>query len=112
MYKNSFIFVGLLLLILVFSGCIDTNNSIYGTYSNIRTIQHPGNYIEQINESIVIYKDNTFLFKDIEKNYGYSGVVKQQGDEYIFTAPLLSFSGKIVNDTLTIDDGSIFIKQR
>ena len=99
-------------LILFFSGCV--NNSIVGTYYHNETRVSPRyfNYIEHINESLTIYDDNTFFYKDIKNDISSSGVINRHGDELVFTGQLgISFIGKFQNDSIVTDSG-IFIKQR
>jgi hypothetical protein len=100
-------------LMLFFSGCIN-NNSITGTYyhNETRASQRYFNYIEHINESLTIYDDNTFFYKDIKNDISSSGVITRHGDELVFTGQLgMSFIGKFQNDSIVTDSG-IFIKQR
>ncbi len=94
--KKNLIIMGLLLSALFLSGCVD--NSIEGTYLHG-------------DESLKIYSDNTFVLKDLKNGIDYSGIVKQQGEEYIFTSTLLSFTGKIVDGNMSTD-GGIYVKQR
>ncbi len=95
MSKKNLIIVGLLLS-LALSGCV--SNSIEGTYLHG-------------DEELKIYADGQFVLKDLKNGIDYSGVVRQQKDEYVFTSTLLSFTGKMVDGNMSTD-GGIYIKQR
>ncbi len=112
MNKNkNIISVGLLFLFLALSGCVSTSNSIQGTYIHNETVEKYINLPENVYESLTVYSDNTFLLKDLNNGIDYSGIVKQQGEDYVFTGTLLTFTGKLVDGNLSTD-GGLFIKQR
>jgi hypothetical protein len=91
---NKLIIVFLIAVML--SGCIGAE-SITGTYNGTN------NNIKQL----IIYPDSTFLVK-IRDGETYSGVVRKEGDDYIFTAPLLTFSTKYDHGNLTDDKGGVY----
>ncbi len=97
-----------LLVAVLLSGCIESE-SIAGTYTKNRTIQHYAGYQEYQNETLIVYPDSTFVLK-ISGIQVYSGVVKKENDTYIFTTPLVSFTEKYENGNLTDDDGSIMVR--
>ncbi len=88
--KKNLIIVGLLLSALLLSGCV--SNSIEGTFFLNTTKAHPGGFTEPVNNSLQVFPDNTFFLKDLNTGEAYSGVVKQQGEEYIFTGTLITFA--------------------
>ncbi len=107
--KLNFLIAGLLLFTLVFSGCV--SNTIEGTYINNAPKAHPGGFTEPVNDSLQVFPDNTFFLKDLDTGESYSGIVKQQGEEYIFTGSLISFSGKMIDGNFSIE-GKTYVKQR
>jgi hypothetical protein len=96
---------------LFISGCL--NNSIpAGTYYHNETVIDNSGFVKQINESLTIYDDNTFLFKDLKNDVSSSGVINRHGDEYTFIGPFGSLTGKIQNGNIVTDHGFNFTKQR
>jgi hypothetical protein len=99
-------------LMLFISGCL--NNSIpVGTYYHNETKIGNFGYITQINESLTIYNDNTFLYRDLKNDISSSGVITKHDDTFVFSGQLgISFTGKFQNDSIVTDRGYNFIKYR
>jgi hypothetical protein len=94
------------LIAVMLSGCIGTE-SITGTY--LESYNTSDYFPRHMQETLTVYPDSTFLLK-ISDGEVYSGVVRKEGNEYIFTAPLLSFSAKLDHGNLTNDDGGIAVR--
>lgn len=100
-----------ILLILFFSGCLN-NTSITGTYYHNETNIGRFGFVTHINESLTIYDDNTFFFRDIKNDISSSGVINKHGDELVFSGQLgISFTGKFQNNSIVTDRGYSFIKE-
>lgn len=65
----------------------------------------------RVNESITIYNDFTYYYKNLNRGDSSTGTITQHDDEYVFNGPLgTSMIGRFDNNSLYTDQG-IFIKE-
>ncbi len=91
------IILALLILGVVLSGCV-SDKTVY--------------YSQKLNESITLYKDNTFYIKGSDGT-GYSGTYRIDNDRLILALPPFgaTIEGKIQGDKLIDKEGDEYIKE-
>ncbi len=96
--EYKIILILLVLGIAIFSGCVEDKTVYFSSKSN---------------ETITLYKDNTFYSKVSYKDYGWSGTYRIDGDHVIFTiAPfntiivLKKENNKLINEK----DGETWVR--
>ncbi len=107
----------ILLILTIFvltSGCV-TNNPrlISGIYYHNQTYNINPQHITQVNESIIIYNDGTFAYKNINEHEMFIGTINKQNDQYIFTGQIgFNMIGRFQNGNLISDSNITFIKSK